>query len=501
VHAARRRGLLVGALLAALLALWCAGFEPFAFPNNDYYSFERTAHSLARGELPSSLKRAPILPGLMALLAPALGGRHPELRAALLWNVAFSVGFVGLLGALALRRFGPAWGGFLALVASCGVVHAMALQPLVEPSLSFFTALAFVGMSRRSPWQYAAAAAAALSRAEGGAVLLALALANGVAERRLARHVGLAVLGAIPFLVWNGIGATRGTGAATYLDLRQALSLRAFALVGVHYVREAFAGWAPGDGGAGLALAGVLAALFGLRGVRVGLRDFPREAWAMLLVLALTALAIGLFGISKSRYVEPTVWIPLAFVAVGVVDFAGALAPGPAARRAIAAALLIPLVVGGALRAELLVRQARDFDREVLPAARWLGEHLREDEKVAILHTSQVLWVTDLRPDQVVAFGTFEANDLGALRDEMRRRGVTYAAYTWRRPARTASQRFYDERKKVALAEAFAGSEAPPGFVHVATLAQPGLDTPPAQICRLEETAGVSGGVSPKATK
>ena len=51
--------LLLGVFLLGLLPFWWAAQPAFVLPNNDYYSFERAAQSLAAFELPQSLKRGP----------------------------------------------------------------------------------------------------------------------------------------------------------------------------------------------------------------------------------------------------------------------------------------------------------------------------------------------------------------------------------------------------------------------------------------------------------
>ena len=90
----------------------------------------------------------------------------------------------------------------------------------------------------------------------------------------------------------------------------------------------------------------------------------------------------------------------------------------------------------------------------------------------------------------MLSFSAFEASDLAALRDEMRRRGVTYAVYTWRREARTDAERFYDRRRKVDLAALFASGAPVEGFDHVAALPAPArLGQPPAQVYRLAAEA------------
>jgi hypothetical protein len=180
--------------------------------------------------------------------------------------------------------------------------------------------------------------------------------------------------------------------------------------------------------------------------------------------------------------VESTVWIPLAFTSVGIV-----LATRPARGAwVLRAVLFVTLALGGLTRATTLYQQVRDFDRGILTPAEWLGANLRPSERVAILHVSQVLWVTDLREDQVIAYGTFAAGDLETLRREMQAREITHAAWTYRRPADNPSQRFYDDRKNVSLAEPFRAGDPVAGFELVATLPAPDrLEQPPARIYRL----------------
>jgi hypothetical protein len=271
------------ALLLALAALWIAQYQPFVFPNNDFYSFRRAAWSLEAGELPRSLKRGPILPAAMAALAPALPGPKRELHAALLANLAFSLAFVAALWHFGRRAYPAATPLFAVLLATTPVLHAMALQPLVEPSLGCFVVLAFLGLAARSPWQYAAAGAAALSRQEAAALLAVLVLANALAEGRWLRHFALAALAGAPFLAWNVLGAAGGGGPATYLALREGFGASAPLYLAM-LPKELFFGW---WGREPLALA-LLAAAVGLpsafgawRGLRVpDGRDAPRDVHA-----------------------------------------------------------------------------------------------------------------------------------------------------------------------------------------------------------------------------
>jgi len=333
-------------LLLGLAVLWASQYRPFVFPNNDFYSFRRAAWSLQAGELPRSLKRGPILPAAMAALAPALPARQPELHVALLVNLAASLGMLAALAAFAARSFPAAAPLFCVLLATTPVLHAQALQPLVEPSLGLFVALAFLGLRARSSWQYAAAGAAALSRPEAAALLGVLAIANAAAEGRWLRHFGCAALAALPFLAWYGLGALAGTGAASYVELREAFGSPALLYL-VMLPKELFFGWW-GTGPAALAL---LAALVGVpcaAGAWRALREAPREAAAMGAFLAISCAAVVLYGVGKARYLHPVAWIPLLGFALGVVDLAPRVAGALAGRESARGARLTALAVGAA---------------------------------------------------------------------------------------------------------------------------------------------------------
>jgi hypothetical protein len=315
----------------ALGGLWIAQYRPFAFPNNDFYSFRRAAWSLEAGELPRSLKRGPILPAAMAALAP-LAPEPRELHAALAANLAFSLAFFFVLWSFAARTYPEAAPLFTVLLATTPVLHAMALQPLVEPSLGCFVALAFLGLRARSPWQYAAAGAAALSRPEAAALLGVLALANALGEGRWLRHFALAALAGLPFLAWNALGTLGGSGAAGYLALREGFGASAPLYLAM-LPKELFFGWWGRDPLALLALSGlvILPCVFG---ASRGLRAAPREMGAMLAWLAVSCAVVVLYGVGKARYLHPVAWIPLLCFALGLAELAPRAA-GTLAERAV----------------------------------------------------------------------------------------------------------------------------------------------------------------------
>lgn len=345
---------LCGALCLALGACWIHQFHPFFLPNNDYATFDVVTRSFGRFELPAHLQRLPLLPAAMALVAAALHGRHPELDAALGLNLAFALATIPLLAILAagtLRR-----GALLlpVLFAGSTQLHAQALQPLVEPSLGCFVALALVLFQRRSRWQYAAASAAALSRYEAAALLAILALANAVEDRRWLRHAALAALAGAPFAIWTALGALRGSGAAFYAADMERMGFTPAPHVFATLLKESFRGWWSDAPGPDLPLFLGAVALPTLLGVAVGLRSFRRDTAVLLGYLAVTlAVVVGL-GIDKARYLYPVLWIPQLFFAAGL------LALGEQAGRArfgrLPAPVLATAAAGAALALALLAR-------------------------------------------------------------------------------------------------------------------------------------------------
>ena len=310
---------LVALLGLATLACWAPQFRFFWLPNNDYGTFEAVARSLGRLELPTSFQRLPLLPAAMALLAPLLPGRHALLDAALLLNLAFAVATLPLLYSFAARSLGR--GALLVPVLFAGTAqfHGTGLQPLVEPSLCFFVVLAFVLFQRRSAWQYAAAAAAAMSRYEAAALLPIFALSGALEDRRWLRHAALAALAGAPLLLWLGVGALRGvSGAAFYAADMERMGFSPAPHVFATLLKEAYRGWWSDAPGPELPLFLVAAALPSALGLAVGLRCFRRETLAAVGYLTASLLVILGLGVDKARYVEPVLWIPLWLFAAGL---------------------------------------------------------------------------------------------------------------------------------------------------------------------------------------
>lgn len=305
-------------LCAWTLAYWSVQYKPFLLPNNDWYSFERTAQSVGRFELPAEFKRMPVFPAFVALATPLMPRPDPELHAALVVNIAFSLGSLALLFRLASGPLGP--GAILAPVFFAATVqfHAMGLQPLVEPSLGFFVILSLVLFQARSRWQYAAAFAAALGRLEAATLIPVLCVLNGREEGRFWKHLALAAAASTGVLGWTLAGALRGSGASFYLELMESMGWEPAPQFLLRLLREGFAFLDVGDPRILLPLLGVVGVPLAV-GIRVGLREFRRETLALLGCFAASALVIVGFGVNKARYVYPTVWIPPFLCAAGLL--------------------------------------------------------------------------------------------------------------------------------------------------------------------------------------
>jgi hypothetical protein len=539
----RRERVLLLALLLGVVLYWGLQFHPFVLPNNDYDSFEGVARSLAALELPRSFQRMPVFPGLMGVLAPLVPSPHPYLYAALGLNLAFALGSLVLLFRLGARSFGH--GALLPplLLAGANQFHSMALQPLVEPSLTFFVLAAFVAFQARSPWQWAAAFAAGLSRYEAVVLIPVLFVANVASERVLWRPLVLAALASAGFLAWTALGFVHGSGGSYYLDLMQGMGFRAAPAFFERSFKEPFRGWyrEPGEGlwifllAVGIPLA---------YGVVAGVREFRREALALLSFFLLCVAVVVTFGINKARYVYPSEWVPLFFFSLGALRLGETLrrglarAPrGLAVGLALAAAgsalfvarrwalriaatpgaqpawldvalpafllgLLALLLLGDAWRAARPGRAAAFASALVLlavatpevaggihakrkelfkvmydnwgsvVAAEWLEAHLGSAERAVVVSPGHVQHLTDLG-ERVSGYASLRAQDLAELRMEMRRHGIRYAVYTWRKTPKTPSDFYYHKRLRAFLNEAFRSGKPVEGFVHVATLPMP----------------------------
>ena len=168
-------------VLAALLG--AAVCNHFIKPHGDFYEFRETGRALLSGELPPTLKRAPVFPVLVAGLGKLIGAiGHTELPADQLaaggLNAVLLPVNVLLCFVVGRRWFGggarwiAAWFALLPTGLYC------AAHTLVEPLLVTTILATIASAQRRSAWAYPLAVLAMLTRYDAFGLLVGVALAD-----------------------------------------------------------------------------------------------------------------------------------------------------------------------------------------------------------------------------------------------------------------------------------------------------------------------------------
>jgi hypothetical protein len=489
---ARWEWALLAVLVLACLSYWIAHYHGFLLPSSDYDSFKNTARELWSGELPSSYKRMPLFPFLMGLLAQFLTADDPHLHAALSLNIGFSLGILVVAFLLGRRLIGPA--ALLPTMAMLVVsnFHTSALQPLVDPSLTFLILLSLLLFARESRWQYLAAGLAALSRYEASGLIAIFFVLNFYRERRFWRHLLPAGFASLGFLAWMGLSFASHSGGNPYLSqiADQEFSL-AWSMAGTmlrpFYHDDAF---------------DRIALLVLVVGFVTSLRRFPIPSLAVSVFgLLYLAAHIG-FGVDKSVYAHPVLWIPPFYMTVaflppiewlarsswrvpwpvavvglllaaflvgkpwgwelrnllgqangylptgvylgfllllwGILFALGVLMAG---RRTLATLALACILATGfqAIGFESFrkhVKRTRDnyYNKyQYVVGTRWLDEHLQPDEKALVFGSTALPIASRLSEEQLLRFGEMRAETLEELVPELCEKDVDYVVYWYRR--------------------------------------------------------------------
>ncbi len=314
---ASREWALLGVLCAALLCFWMAHYHRFLVPSADYLEIEQTSRAIWSGHLPLAYKRMPILSILMGPLRLVTAGPHPDLQAALILNIAFSLGSVALLFLLTRRLLG--WVAIVpvAVYSTLWIFHEMALAPLLEPSMGFFILLSLALWQRRSRWQYAALFAAALTRYEAAALIPIFFALNAVYERRIVKPLLLSALASSGFLVWMALSAMHSAYGNPYFQVMKEAGIANHVSFVYDTLRQSFGGFRETrhvDEILGIA------ALVSLFGVWVSWRRFRRESIALISFLIVYVAIHILYGIDMPRYAHPVAWIPVVYLTLGVQE-------------------------------------------------------------------------------------------------------------------------------------------------------------------------------------
>lgn len=186
-------------------------------PMSDFPAFLTTARPLLSFDLPNDFKRLPGLGLIIIGLSQFTGGMPPELTAGWLLNaILFPLCLVLLY--LIARPFLGQLAVFLSLIVAINPwTIGVLIQPLVEIPLWFFTLLTFYLISRNNRWAYLSACAASMLRYEGIVLIPAVWIVDLIRtkEKRMrVRSVILAVLCAIPLLLWIILAAMQNNGTS-----------------------------------------------------------------------------------------------------------------------------------------------------------------------------------------------------------------------------------------------------------------------------------------------
>jgi hypothetical protein len=183
-------------------------------PYTDFTEFVDSGHAWLRGELPASLKRAPVYPLLIVGLGRLLPVEAPE-RAAAEWLNALLLPVNGLLVYLVGRRwFGAAarWAAVWFLLLPMGMFCTA--HVIVEPLLTGLILLTVWASGRGGATPYLAAAAASMTRYDAAGLILGVGLADLLRHRppgRTLLRTGLAVAPLAAWLVLTGLTWARGS--------------------------------------------------------------------------------------------------------------------------------------------------------------------------------------------------------------------------------------------------------------------------------------------------
>ncbi len=211
------------AFAAYRLAFGLLIFDAAAVPEFDFFAFRDVAAGMARLELPTYFKRAPVYPLLMAAWPFRFGGADRLLQGAEVVNLLAALG--ALLMVYRWGRVAVGRGAALAAVITgcCALYPEFTAQPLCEMTLLFFVLAAVAGAGRGTGWAYAAAGAAAATRYEG-IIIVPLVLAVDAAwwrrKPRLFLYAGAALA---PVAAWLLAGALRGPAFNPYVEQMTAL--------------------------------------------------------------------------------------------------------------------------------------------------------------------------------------------------------------------------------------------------------------------------------------
>lgn len=335
-RAARRRRLLPALDLAGILLLGFAlalsvrGHYPR--PHEDFFELLETGQALLGGELPSTFKRAPLYPLIVAaggaLLDAAVPGGTPAAQRFGEWLSALLLPANAVLLYFVARRWtaGAArWAALVFLLLPWGLYCTAHL--LLEPLLVAMILLTLLAAGRRPALACLFASAATLTRFDAAGLIAGLILSDVLRRERPARIAlrGLA-MAALPAL-WLLLTALTWSERSGDHYVRQMIERPGFDLVWsaravldacVNPQRLVLPPWADLEPAILRELAGGVLVLSGLVGAAVMLARREPAAVAGVVAFAAYALVHAAFPFRFERFGYPPAPLLLAFSAAGL---------------------------------------------------------------------------------------------------------------------------------------------------------------------------------------
>jgi hypothetical protein len=190
-------------LIAAVGLVYALNFVGhFAFPNSDFTTFVDTGKSWLGGKIPDSMKRGPVFSIFTVFAGTFFSGPERYLTGTEWLNSLLLPVFMILVYLIAkefLGKFGAVWAAIMAGI-SPPVIYQSS-QPLAEMTILVFFTLAVLFIRIHIGWAYLFAVLCMLTRWDMAGVLVGVAVADIIKNRKWKRTVLLAGLAAVPFTV------------------------------------------------------------------------------------------------------------------------------------------------------------------------------------------------------------------------------------------------------------------------------------------------------------
>lgn len=304
--------------LALVLTIAISGFyfvvqyHPFILPSVDYLRIRQLTEELVSWQTPSNFKGMPLVSlmiGLLGFMLPA--SSDPYLHAGLVLNITFSLGNLVLLYLLS-REFLSGWLAFIPtmLLMVPPEFTISALQPMLEPTIGFFTLATLVALARNSRWALVYGALASLTRYEM-VILIPVIFVVEIwrTPQHWLRHTLHCTAAGLPFVIWFGLSIILQAGGNPYIREMEGMDFNAnwnllwtfHSPFPIHWL-----------------IMSVMVGLGWVVGFPVAYSRQPVAALAIALFFILYTLSHIVFGIDRPRYAYPVLWVFPLFITVAV---------------------------------------------------------------------------------------------------------------------------------------------------------------------------------------